>query len=543
MVAIVNNDPLRNPFDFTVAGNATFCGDFSEIILAQQGFEEIPAYTDLSYRIFNGEMYGEQTGFSTGKSTGADQPSANNLYAEGWRAYRIQGGTTPNTSLVPFLLDFGGIDTTLYSNIDLSLRVAGFSIGSTTDGMDHFDASGQPAINDEAKIDFVLIEISPDGGATWYQQAKVVSDEPDLAWSFGSAGTISGARSYEANNALTYFKSNLTQKYSTVLIRNVPSVPNLKIRISVQTDAGHESWIVDDIKLTSTGLVPKVWTGTSWLPSAPEKSDKVIINGDYNTATSGGSLQVCQCENNASITIAANDHLIVSDQLINNGTITVENDGNFLQVHEINTNSGSGSFTVKRNSNLKRLDYTYWSSPVTEQNLKAFSSGTLNNRFYTYNEGTDLFDPIDPIAHFFGDSQVGFESSAKGYAIRAYNHYPVGTPPPTQIFNGVFTGVANNGGVSFPLAYQSQLTGNGFNLIGNPYASNIDFYQLANSNKTLMEKTAYFWTNLNPNPAMQAGNYPESGYYNNYAILNGTGGVPATSARILPFRVRFQLLS
>ena len=528
VVVISNNDPARNPFSFTIAGNANFCGASAEIIIAQQGFEEIPEYTDLPYTISNSPMYGVQTGFSAGKSTSADRPAPNNLFAEGARGFRIQGGTTANFSLVPFSLNFATIDTSIYTNIDLSIRVAGFSMGSSTNGMDHFDITGTATATDASKLDFVLIEISPDGGITWFQQAKVVSDEPNLAWSFGSAGTIPGSRSYAATNSLTYFKSNLAQKYSTVLIKNIPAVPNLKIRISAQNNSEFESWILDDITLISTGLVPKVWNGSTWLPSAPVKSDKVIVNGNYNTSTSGGSLQVCQCENNSTITIAANDHLIVSDQLINNGTITVENDGNFVQVHEINTNSGNGTFTVKRNSNLKRLDYTYWGSPVIGQNLKNFSPGTLNNRFYTYNEGTDTFDTIEPVAHQFGDGHSGFESSAKGYAIRANNNYPIGTPPPAQIFNGVFTGVPINGAVPFTLEYQSIATGNGYNLVGNPYASNIDFYQLADNNKTLIGKTAYFWTNLNPNPSMQAGNYPETGYYNNYAILNGTGGVPAT---------------
>ncbi len=528
VILISNNDQARNPFSFTIAGNANFCGASAEIIIAQQGFEEIPAYADLPYTISNSPMYGVQTGFSTGKSTSADQPSSNNLFSEGARGFRIQGGTTPNTSLVPLLLNFAAIDTSIYSNIDLSLRVAGFSVGSTTNGMDHFDVLGGIAATDAEKIDFILIEISPDDGLTWYQQAKVVSDDPNLVWSFGSVGTTAVSKTYMANNTLTYFKSNLTTKYSTVLIKNVPSVPNLKIRISAQNNNDFESWILDDIKLVSTGLVPKVWNGTTWSPSDPVKSDKVIINGNYNTSTSGGSLQVCQCENNAAITIAANDHLIVSDQLINNGNITVENEGNFVQVHQVNTNSGSGTFTVNRNSNLKRLDYTYWSSPVIGQNLKAFSPGTLNNRFYTYNEGTDTFEGLDPVVHEFGDGQSGFESAAKGYAIRASNYYPIGAPAPVQLFKGIFKGVPNNGSVAFPLAYQSISTGNGYNLVGNPYASNIDFYQLAENNKSLIGKTAYFWTNLNPNPSMQANNYPEAGYYNNYAVLNGTGGIPAT---------------
>lgn len=528
VVIIANNDPSRNPFDFTVGGNANFCGASDEIIIAQQGFEEIPEYTELAFSTTAVGTPGPGTGFSTGMSGSGDKPKGNVLYADGKRGYRIQGGDFI-TAQIPsaIVFDFNATDISSYSKVNLFFNIAAFSLGSNMNGMDDLDATNTPTTIDGDKIDYVLVEISPDNGVTWYAQAKIVSDEANLAWGFNTSAAITGSRNYLANNNLTYFKSKLVSPYHKIVITNLPSVTQLRVRITAQDNAPDESWIIDNVRLVSTGIVPKVWTGSLWLPSAPIKSDKIILNGNYNTA-SGGSLQACQCENNGTITIAANDYLIVSDQLVNNGTITVENDGNFVQVHEINTNSGSGEFIVKRNSNLKRLDYTYWSSPVSGQNLKIFSPGTLNNRFYTYNEGTDLFESINPLIRNFGDNQFGFESFAKGYAIRASNNYPVGPPAPPQIFNGIFNGIPNNGLVSFPLVYKSIPTGNGYNLIGNPYASNIDFYQLVDSNKGLIDKTAYFWTNLNPNPAMQGNNYPNGGYYNNYAILNGTGGIPAT---------------
>ncbi|KEY18803.1 choice-of-anchor D domain-containing protein [Kaistella antarctica] len=527
-VVIANNDPLKNPFDFAIGGNANFCGASDEFIIAQQGFEEIPQYSELTYMVTSTGTQGPETGFSTGTSGSGDNPKSNVLYSEGERGYRIQGGAISVPQIpTSVTFNFNAADISVYSQVSLFFNIAAFSLGSKTDGMDDFDIDGISTIIDDDKIDYVLVEISPDNGVTWFAQAKIVSDEENLAWGFNTSTSETGSRDYVADNNLTYFKSVSGNPYHDIFINNLPAVTQLKVRITAQNNTPTESWIIDNIQLLSTGIVPKVWIGSTWSPSAPIKSDKIILNGNYDTA-SGGSLQACQCENNGTITIASNDHLIVSDQLINSGTITVENDGNFVQIHEVDTNAGSGDFIVKRNSNLKRLDYTYWASPVSGQNLKAFSTGTLNNRFYTYNEGTNLFDAIDPITRNFGDSQTGFESFAKGYAIRAFNTYPVGPPAPMQIFNGIFKGVPNNGLVTFPLVYQSVPTGNGYNLIGNPYPSNIDFYQLVDTNKALIDKTAYFWTNLNPNPAMQGNNYPNGGYYNNYAILNGTGGIPAT---------------
>jgi hypothetical protein len=64
----------------------------------------------------------------------------------------------------------------------------------------------------------------------------------------------------------------------------------------------------------------------------------------------------------------------------------------------------------------------------------------------------------------------------------------------------------------------------GYNLIGNPYPSNINFDDLYASNSTKMYATAYFWTNNDMTVTQQQG----SGYSgNNYAIYNLTGGTPA----------------
>ena len=95
----------------------------------------------------------------------------------------------------------------------------------------------------------------------------------------------------------------------------------------------------------------------------------------------------------------------------------------------------------------------------------------------------------------------------------------------------------NNGIVDIPLLKST--TGFGYNLISNPYPSHIDFYKIyeysynggANKNEDLIYNTAYFWTNTNFNPKMQGSNYPSdigtTKIINNYAVLNGTGGLGA----------------
>lgn len=276
------------------------------------------------------------------------------------------------------------------------------------------------------------------------------------------------------------------------------------------------------------------WTATGWTNGAPTLTSKVVLERNYDTAVEG-DLSACSLEikNGYELKVRSGTLVTVAYQITNHATpenVVVENDANLIQVQDA-APSNTGTVTVQRNSRMKRLDYTYWSAPVAGQNLKAFSPGTLSNRFYTYNEWDDKFTGLDPLNNNF--------APAKGYVIRASNLYPAATaamPAPVQNFAGVFKGVPNNGPQPFPLVKST--TGNGYNLVGNPYPSNLDFYKLADSNAGIMNKVAYFWTNMNPNPAMQGSNYPEPVdgvvYYNNYAVLNATGGIPATMNSVDP---------
>ncbi|MDQ0476860.1 T9SS type A sorting domain-containing protein [Chryseobacterium sp. MDT2-18] len=261
--------------------------------------------------------------------------------------------------------------------------------------------------------------------------------------------------------------------------------------------------------ITINDGAPTTFSGT-WSNGLPDISKKAIF-ATSAAITSGNNMTACSCEiqPGATLIINANAALTVQNNIVNEGQLIVESDGNLIQRNNTATyTSAAGkSITVKRNASMRRLDYTYWGSPVSGQKLKTFSAGTLNNRFLTYNESNDIFVEIDPVANNFADN-------GKGYAIRAANTYTV-TP---QVFGGTFVGKPHNGIISYPL----QKLGQGFNLVGNPYASNIDFNKLANAG-TIVGK-AYFWTNVNENPPMEGGAYSGANYAT-YTV--GSGGVPS----------------
>jgi hypothetical protein len=178
-------------------------------------------------------------------------------------------------------------------------------------------------------------------------------------------------------------------------------------------------------------------------------------------------------------------------------TLTFENNANLIQT---GTGTNVGNIIVKRNTSMKRLNYTYWSSPVADQNVMAFSPATLINRFYTFSETTNAFVPVA--------TTTTFEAS-RGYAIRAPNTHPT----TNTAWTGTFTGVPNNDTVSFTTTITAPAAGsNGYNLVGNPYPSTVSGRAFIAANPGSLN----FWTHS----VYQGG-------LTNYATYTNAGGTAA----------------
>ncbi len=239
------------------------------------------------------------------------------------------------------------------------------------------------------------------------------------------------------------------------------------------------------------------WTGV-WSNGEPTIDVIAHFDANYTALTDVFAKRVKVISGNIIFTSGTTLHLDEEIKVVG-GTVFFENNANMMQ---ISNDANSGNVTFERNASLKRLDYAYWSSPVTGQNLGAFSPLTLTNRFYTLNELTNAFAWIDPALNSF--------STAKGYMIRAPNTYLV-TP---QTFGGLFTGVPFNGSYSATVSH----SGLGYNLIGNPYPSPILISQFFVSNPTI--GTVYLWAHVTL-----------GGGISNYATFNGSGfAAPAGGA-------------
>ncbi len=254
------------------------------------------------------------------------------------------------------------------------------------------------------------------------------------------------------------------------------------------------------------------WDGNTWSNGIPTYGNSVIFSGNYTSTTDIFACSIL-VTNNATVTF--NNNVFVYNEItINTGSFfTMNNNNNLLQINPLAINIGN--ILIHRNtSTLVRLDHTLWSAPVIGQNIYNFSPQTLTHRFYTYDTATNTYlsSTLSNTSEFV---------PAKGYAIRAANNQSATIPAE---WDGSFAGVPNNGTYPFNLTHT---TVNKFNLLGNPYPSNINATTFVTDNAATIEGTLYFYAHT---LTMDANGIFPTG--TNYASWNATGGTAATSVAI-----------
>ncbi len=292
----------------------------------------------------------------------------------------------------------------------------------------------------------------------------------------------------------------------------------------VQARVGDGPWIADsNIILVETNVIEPtiaVWNGINWTAQPTAQKD-VFINANFNTATDefgfGLNTKDLRLASGNKFTVASGTGVLVYGSIINEADVTdfvVESNGNIKQQVPLGNTSvitNTGPITVVRNSfPIYRLDYTAWSSPVSNQSLVNFSPNTTANRFYQYTSSTASYTPIASTNVFV---------PGKGYLIRAPNNYTAyDTIAPTAgvSWEGKFQGIPNNGTITFNLEQK-------FNLVGNPYPTDMANSAFLNRNEDNIEGSMWFWRRRNnPNGG------DTSSYYAVYSRLGGTNITPIT---------------
>lgn len=246
-------------------------------------------------------------------------------------------------------------------------------------------------------------------------------------------------------------------------------------------------------------------------PLGTESFYNVNLDNDFNTLISNdlhatGNLTLNATRN---LTVDSNGYVNVSNQLNSSGTITIQNNGQLIQVNDTDTNIGtySGStFNVIRNYTATDEDYVYWSSPT-----KLFAVNNLPTSYrYEWNpinnnsNGTqgNWVLPTTPNMTF-----------GKGYIARTFNGFNTPTSLPFtfrgQPNNGLISvdisrGTYHGDGITTGLDYTVGASPNpvtvtrwddNWNLVGNPYPSAINALTfLDETTNPDIEGFVYLWT-------------------------------------------------
>lgn len=465
-------------------------------------------------------------------------------------------------------IETANLDTRAFDNLNLEFDLYYFTIVSATDPANYF--SVDYSINGSTWINLQTIYNSQGNPNIWEKMS--IALPPSVlnlttlkirfsSFSFGKTGSfkesiaaidnvkISGIKDESSEFSWTspvggiLYESTCNTllnatKASTVCVK--PSLTQFESteKFSITASANFSNGcpaigtveIANDLKIWDTTTSTDWNVATNWKPSAIPTANKCVIIKKPVVLGAGadGFAKNITIDPGGTLTIKKDQTLTVTDYIKNKSTplesnetnLVLETDGNLIQLNSSTANSGR--MTAQRTVSGLRynpgsaVDYVYWSSPVggqktknTTGNTDGFSSGTANTNFFTYRESNDRF-------YETGDPTF---TLAKGYAVQAERNK--GSLPFSRLFE--FKGTPNNGDIGFPLAFTN--AAHGYNLVGNPYPSNINFEQLHYGNSSLIWGTAWFWTN-NVYTANQMG----SGYTgNNYAIWNGSGGVGATS--------------
>lgn len=281
--------------------------------------------------------------------------------------------------------------------------------------------------------------------------------------------------------------------------------------------------------VTINDFAPTTWNGSTWSAGTPTPAKQAIINGNFNTGTNG-SFTSCSLVINSpyTVTIASNTYLVIQNSITGTGSLIVQNNGSLIQVNNV---VNTQNITFYRNSNVKLLDYIYWSSPVANFNVTNVSpSSTLK-----YKWGPVSPNPNGGEGYWLtasGNMNVG-----EGYIIRTPGISPYNNSTPNNL-TATFTGVPNNGTYNINVYRGNDYTTIGtqglprtarddnFNLLGNPYPSAIGVNEFLNANSSVIESYVAIWTH-NQNPSTISSpfyQYFATNYYeNDYLIVNQTG--------------------
>lgn len=365
----------------------------------------------------------------------------------------------------------------------------------------------------QRKTATIVVEEPPVGGTITNQQNICADTVPDSLTLTGQTGNV--VRWEKSDNSDFTTVQTIANTTTTLSSTDIGTLTQTTYFRAVVSNFTYPEVYSETGSIT---IAATEWNGTEWSNGEPDSTTAILFTGNYIAANDieGCSIDV---SNNAVVNIPSGYNVVINGAItVNSGSFTLQNNANLIQLTDA---VNSGDIIVKKNSsNLFRLDYTIWSSPVADQNLLNFSPLTATNRFYTYITETDFFETIDPETNDF--------ETAEGCLIRMPNSLPdsgstagYNAGNTSYTFTGDFIGVPNNGTIN-----KSLLTiGNSFNMVGNPYPSPINIHAFfdGNTNNIAPNSPLYFWRKTNDPTVSSYATLTKFAYTPNIAPGGDTG--------------------
>jgi len=330
--------------------------------------------------------------------------------------------------------------------------------------------------------------------AQW--QTSSVNDANSVTWNANFIDAANGnLRLAPENNCA------LNGRASIIAITSDFDAPAVREGLPGRPDIGADEFSPNGGNIADTwmGYTNTAWeTGSNWACDiVPINTTDVSIPNQINDPiVNGPALAVCHnmaVDNLAVLTVQSGQALTVEGDLALNGSISLEapqNSGACGSLITLGSVSGTGAGTLKRF--IPTLEYHYVSSPVNSANSDMFTKAATskNPNFYQYMENYDnptnsiLWNDYNGAWDKVGESIAEPLVVGKGYA----NYF-------NQYYTYNFTGMFNTGDYNIPVTYTSNdnVPRDGWNLIGNPYPSAIDWDLVPPANKSNIDNVIYFW--------------------------------------------------
>jgi hypothetical protein len=303
----------------------------------------------------------------------------------------------------------------------------------------------------------------------------------------------------------------------------------------------HQEYLLGgDTYITWDGVSFKNGSGINNAPDNTDGKRKFVVSGTNGVLSASASVNEMEVTSSGILTISIGKTLTVNSNILNNGAVNIDENSSLIQTKSgTDSNSGSGTYNVKRSGNNSSYIYNIWASPIQNATLTSIFSGanpcdiwafdrnsqTWSHDFSagystTCNGNSVTFSASDVISGGDGIMDVtgGYFVPGNSTALKTYN----GTINNGDLLKAISTTTLGNPG-------GTDWADDDWNLLGNPYPSALnatDFWNENAVNNSRITDALYFW-----DEADTTGGYNQN---SDYASWNLSGGVNSGNSAKAP---------